>query len=279
MKLTRPIAAFIVATVIPLAVSGVWADHITAVKVDIGRNIKQTAKQSGAPRYGRESHWGLEIYELVDLKPEVKVIFSRPGYEINVTPLFSLTMYADSENNNDMAVEKIDLQYRYKARSHDDARAFISEILAQFKRGNWRRLIYDTCPAVSGRSAYLDETGKIGGSCSLHPDYRPSMDDWLILMRTGRHYQWLGENVEARLTVNFDADASRLTYNISLEFNDFAIIHRRIAAEQARELAEGDKKGWKSTEDYKKGMAANKIKVKLLEENAVRRGDRLISRD
>ena len=105
------------------------------------------------------------------------------------------------------------------------------------------------------------------------------MDDWLILMRTGRHYQWLGENVEARLTVNFDADASRLTYNISLEFNDFAIIHRRIAAEQARELAEGDKKGWKSTEDYKKGMAANKIKVKLLEENAVRRGDRLISRD
>jgi hypothetical protein len=279
MKSTRIIAAFIVAAIVPLAVSGVWADHMTAVKVDIGRNIKQTAKRSGAPRYGKESHWGLEIYELVDLKPEVTVIFNRPGYEINATPLFSLTMYADSESNNDMAVEKIDLQYRYKAGSHDDARAFISEILAQFKRRKWRRLIHDTCPAVSGRSAYLDETGKIGGSCSLHPDYQPPMDDWLILMRTGRDYIWLGDNVEARLTVNFDADASGLTYNISLEFNDFAIQDRRIAAEQARELAEGDEKGWKSTENYKKNMAANKIKVKLLEENAVRRGDRLISRD
>jgi len=257
----------------------VKAEKMREIKVDIGGNIMQTAKNSGAPRFGVESHWGLQIFELVDLRPDVAVEFSRPGYKITATPLFSLTMYADSANDNNMAVEKIDLQYRYKAASHDDARAFISEILAQFKRGNWRRLIYDTCPAVSGRSAYLDETGKVDGSCSLDPDYQPSMDDWLILMGTGRDYTWLGDGVAARLTVDFETDATGLSYKISLEFCDFALENKRANAAQAQELAEGDEKGWKSTEGFKKRMAANKVKVKLLEANAIRRGDRLISRD
>jgi hypothetical protein len=127
-------------------------------------------------------------------------------------------MYADSMNNNDMAVKQIDLQYRYKARSNNDAQAFVTEIITQFKRGNWRRQLYDTCPAVTGRSAYLDENGKINGTCALDPNYLPSMEDWLVLMQTGRDYIWLGDGVAARLTVDFNEDATGLSYNISLEF-------------------------------------------------------------
>jgi hypothetical protein len=261
------------------AIFNVKAEKMHEIKVDIGRNILETARNSGAPKFGIESHWGLQIFELVDLRPEVLVQFSRPGYQITATPLFSLTMYADSENNNDMAVEKIELQYRHKVGSHRDAQAFITEILAQFRRGKWKRQIRETCPAITGRSVYLDENGKIGGTCSLDPDYQPPMEDWLILMRTGKDYRWLGDGIAARLTVNYDADAPGLTYNISLEFKDFAIDAKRIAAEQARELAEGDEKGWNSTADFNNRIAENKIKAKLLEVNAVRRGDNIVPRN
>lgn len=250
------------------------------VKVDIGKNILETAKNSGAPRFGKESHWGLEIYELVNLRPEVTVRYTRPGFEIAATPLFSLTMYADSENKNNMAVENIELQYNFKAKNHSDAKAFVESILRQFAQGKWTRHIDATCPAISGRSNYLDESGKIAyGSCALDPHFNPTMEDWVHVMGMGRSFEWIGDGIFARLNVGFDDDSRGLTYNIDLEFFDYQIDKRRTDAQQARELIEGDKKGWKSTEDYNRGMAKNKLKVKLLEDNAVRRGDHLVPRD
>lgn len=79
MKLTRSIVAFIMAAITAFAFLSVRVDPMTVVKVDIGKNIEEIAKQRGAPRYEIESHWGLEIYELVDLKPEVKIVLNRSG--------------------------------------------------------------------------------------------------------------------------------------------------------------------------------------------------------
>lgn len=98
-------------------------------------------------------------------------------------------------------------------------------------------------------------------------------------MRMGGDFEWEGDGIFATLSANFSEDSRGLTYNVNLEFSDLKIDKRKSDAAQTKALADGDKKGWKSNEEYKKGMAANKVKVKLLEENAVRRGDHLISRD
>ena len=255
------------------------SEKMYEVKVDIGRNIEDTARESGAPKFDFENHWGLKIYELVDLKPEVVVRFSRPGFEIVATPLFSLTMYADAENNNNLAVESIQLQYNYRADSHAAAQAFVENIIKQFNRGKWRRHIRSICPAISGRSTYLDEKGNIYVVCPIDPSYRLAMEEWIKVMGPGGDYEWLGAGVLARLSIKFDDDSRGLTYNINLEFEDFAIKNRRTAAELARELTEGDKKGWNSSQNHIVSMEKNKVEIKLLEENAVRRGDPLVIRD
>lgn len=249
------------------------------IKIDIGKNITETAKNSGASRFGQENHWGLAIFELVDLKPDVVVRYTRPGFEITAHPLFSLTMYADSENKNNMAVERVELLYRYDAKSHDDAKHFIEDLAQQFRQGSWKRHIHETSPAVSGRSAYLDTSGNINGRDSLDPDYRIPMEDWLQLMSLGDYFEWIGDGVLARLQVKYDNDARGLTYSIDLVFQDYPIEVRRSAQSEAKRLADGDKKGWHSTEKHKTEMEKNKQEIKILEQNAVRRGDHLVARD
>ena len=98
-------------------------------------------------------------------------------------------------------------------------------------------------------------------------------------MEMGKYYDWLGDGVLARLTVDFDEDTRGLTYNLNLEFKDFAVNQRRIEAQHALKLIEGDKKGWHSTENHKKAIVRNREKLKILEANAIRRGDHLVLRD
>lgn len=253
---------------------------MNTINLDIGKNIAVTAKQSGAPRFAKESHWGLQFYEIVDMPADIAVQFSRQGYEIIVRPLFSILMSADSENKNDMAVETITLQFsRHVAKSHAEARTVVFDLLAQFRKGKWKRYINAGCPAVSGRSAYLNKKGKIDYVCALDPDYVPPYEDWLQLMKMAKWYEWVGDGLFARLTVGFDEDEQGVNYKMELEFEDFAIKNRRDQEREARELAEGDKKGWKSTERHKKELEANKEEVRILETNALHRGDHLVARD
>jgi hypothetical protein len=255
-------------------------NRMHAISVDIGKNIGKVAKESGAPRFSVQSFIGLTFYEIVDMPVDIRVRYVRPGYEITAKPLFALTMAADSENNNDMAVEVATLQFsRHVAKSHEEARKVISDLLTQFNKSRWRRHIDATCPAVTDRSAYLNISGEIDGSCPLDPAYMPSADEWPEVMRNAKHYEWLGDGVLARLTVSFDEDSRGLTYNITLEFQDFERTKRRSEADHARELVEGDQKGWNSTENHKKRMDENKIKIKILEHHAVGRGDTVVSRE
>jgi len=69
-----------------------------------------------------------------------------------------------------------------------------------------------------------------------------------------------------------------LRYRISLEFQNITIQNKRYAALEVKELLEGDKKGWNSTAKHIEEMKKNKMDVKLLEENALARGDKLVSR-
>lgn len=258
----------------------VRASNMNTLNVNIGRNIVETAKQSGAPRFSVESHWGATFYEIVDLPPDIFVRYIRPGYEISVQPLFALTMYADTENNNDMAVEELTMQFsRHAATTHEDAQLFVDALIVQFRRGSWKRYFEDGCPAITGRSAYLDLEERVKTSCPLDPAYRMSSGDWRALMKWPQRYVWLGDGVIATLSLQYDEDARGLTYSIGLELQDFAIYNRRNAAEEARLLAEGDAKGWHSTGENQKEMAETKVKVRRLEENAMKRGDTVVSRD
>jgi len=135
------------------------------------------------------------------MPPDISVRFNRSNHNVVVKSLYSLTMYADSENNDNLGVERVELSfYPAAVKTHQEAQALVSSIITQFNQGKWRRHIDKTCPAITGRSVYLDKDGKIDGSCSLDPDYKMSMQDWLTLMPMTQRYDWLGEEVLASLT-------------------------------------------------------------------------------
>jgi len=251
------------------------------VKIDIGKNIIDTAKKSGAPRWGTRDIKGFVSYKMTGLPLDIPVLYERPGYEVSVMPIFALTMYADKEHNNNLAVEAVSLHFDMNAyKSHAAAKTFVEDLISQFQKGRWQRHLDDSCPAVTGRSSYLNETNEpdLSGMCPLDPSYRLSVEDWLLMMSMRKSYEWIGDGVLATLDVRYSDDIRGITYSVSLSFDDFAAKTRVEEANRLRDLAEGDANGWKSTENEKKGKAARKLKVTLLEENARKRGDTVIPR-
>jgi len=256
------------------------AKGMDTIDLDIGKNINDTAKKSGAPRFAIETHWGATFYEIVDIPPDIGIRYGRAGHTVTVESIFSMTMFADSRNNNDMAVEHIALQFsRNAAKTHNEAREMIDTLIAQFRKGQWKRHIPPTCPAVSGRSAYLDEAGQLEANCPLDPAYRIPADDWLEIMQMPQTYEWLGDGVVARLQIKYDQSGTNVQYDVNLDFQDFTIEQQRNASKKARELAEGDAKGWNSTKKHHSDMAATILKVKSLEARAVERGDHVVPRN
>ena len=67
MRIRWLIVISIVAIGSGLLIYRVKANEMTEIKVDIGKNISDTAARSGAPEFAIESHWGLKIYELVNV--------------------------------------------------------------------------------------------------------------------------------------------------------------------------------------------------------------------
>ena len=251
------------------------------VKVDIGNNILETAKKSGAPRWSTGNVDGFISYEAVGLPRDVPVFYQRPGYEVSAMPIYALTMYADKKNDNNLAVEAVTLQFEtdpYK--SHASAKALVENLIGQFQKGKWTRHLQDWCPAVTGRSSFLNEAGEPEASrgCPLDPGYLLSIDDWILMMYMGKSYEWMGDGVLATLDVRYSDDIRGITYSIDLTFDDFAHKTRVEEKNRLRDLAEGDANGWKTTENEVKAIAARKLEVKLLEENARKRGDTVILR-
>lgn len=257
------------------------AKEMLHVRIDLGKNIAETAKKSGAPRWVTRNIDGFVSYKIIDLPSDVPVFYERPGYEISAIPVFGLTLYGDKEHNNNLAVEAISIHFNTDAyKSHTSAKKFVEDVIAQFQKGKWTRRLSDWCPAVTGRSSFLDEAGNPDKSrvCPLDPAYRLSVEDWILLMSIGKTYEWLGDGVLATLNIRYSDDIRGITYSVALSFDDFVAKTRQDEINQLRDLAEGDANGWKSTENYADAFAANKLKVKILEENARKRGDTVIQR-
>jgi hypothetical protein len=276
----RLVIVWIVTIIIGMAATmNLKGNQMDTINIDIGKSINETARNSGAPRYAIASHWGATFYEIVDLPKEIVIRYARPGYEIAVRPVFALTMFADAEMNKDLVVELLRFQLsRHAATTHEGARALVEELNTQFRKGAWKRYIPDTCPAVSGRSTYLDEAGEIGGTCPLDPDYDIPSKDWVELMAGTKAFKWVGDGVVARLEVGFSERGNSIHYAIDLEFRDLKIESKRNTAMEASELKEGDEKGWKSTENHVKALAENALANKRLEKMALARGDQLFLR-
>jgi hypothetical protein len=271
-----------IATIITAAATyNLQANIMPEIKFAIGNNIHETAKRSGAPRFSTRNVAGLISYKLIDLPPDIPAHYVRPGFEITASPLFAFTLYADEEHNNGLAVQTARLQFSSAmAKSHDSAQAFVENMITQFEKGKWKRHIDELCPAVTGRSTFLNEAGEPGqiAGCPLDPQHRLSKGDWIRLMRLTQDYEWIGDGVLATLTVGFSDDVREITYDMTLEFDDLAIKNRGDQSNLDRMLAEGDKNGWNSTANEKKDIAALKARIKTLEDNARKRGDMVIPR-
>lgn len=251
------------------------------INFDLGGNIKETAKASGAPRWAASDVAGYISYELVNLSPDIPAIYQRPGYEIGVAPLFAVTLYADRNSNNDLAVEAATLQFSSNATSsHHSAKIFVERIIAQFQDGKWKRHVDASCPAVTGRSSYLNEMGELEriGFCPLDPGYKLSDADWIALMAMTQNYEWTGDGVLATLTVGSSDDVRGITYSINLEFEDLTIKSRRDEERRQQALAEGGDAELKRVAEMKKSEQARKERIKIWEDSARKRGDAVIQR-
>lgn len=258
------------------------ASDMLEIKVDINKNIHETAKTSGVPKFSTRNIAGLVSYSVDSLPEDIPVTYIRPGFEGSFAPLFALTMYADHDNNNNLAVTDLVLQFSTDAlRGHKSGQAFIEQIIAKFRAKKWLRYIAQSCPAVTGRSNFIEIDGTIKsiGACPLDPAYKIAPEEWRTLAKAGLSYEWVGDGVIASLLVRAPEDSRGITYDISLEYEDQNTRSKRAENNLIEKLAEGDKEGWNSTLKYKAGLIKREEKIKVLEANAVKRGDSLVSRE
>jgi len=277
------LALYVVALVtILIGYRSLKASDMLEIKVDIGRNIVETAKNSGAPKFSTRNIAGLVSYSIDSLPANIPVTFIKPQFQGSFAPIFALTMYADHENNNDLAVTDIVLQFSTDSlKDHSSGQAFVDTLNAQFRVKKWKRHIPALCPAVTGRSNYIEADGTIGiiEACPLDPSHKMNSAEWRELAIGGLSYEWVGDGIIAYLLVRAPEDSRGITYDVSLEYSDQSIKSKRDEKNWAEKRAEGDKLGWNSTSKYKAGIIELENKTKVLEANAVKRGDLLVPRE
>jgi len=192
-------------------------------------------------------------------------------------------MYADEERRRQ--VDQVGF-ITNPIKSHEAARAFAEQLIAQFQKGKWKRHIPESCPAVTGRSALLDEAGQWSGRCPADPDYKLSSQEWLELVHapaTFPEWEWLGDGIYARLRMWVSAypeypGDTRPSYRFSLDFQIDAIRRESLAKQVARDIAQGEANGWPVAARIAAGKIETQKQIKLLEENAAKRGDRVVER-
>lgn len=251
------------------------------IKFVLNKNIVETARQSGVPEYSTRDIQGFITYSINDLPADIVVRYEQPGYEISLTPLFAFTMNADKTNGNNLGVENATLQFSSKPyKTHEDGKRFAEKVIAQMNSKKWRRYIEELCPAVTGRSAFLDAEGKLGqvAGCPLDPSYTLTRDEWIQMMREEQRYQWIGDGVMATFRIAYSEDSRGITYKFFMEFDDFAIKKRKDDQRTQLSLKEGDEKGWGSTERHQKATESTRELIKVLEANALKRGDHVVGR-
>ncbi len=243
-------------------------------------NIGETAKETGIASFAVDTVNGAIELSASGLPADLSLKYARAGYDIAVNPVFALSLNADRRRTPDDLVYLATVQVEGDAlKSHRAARAFVDDLLVQFKQGKWSRYIAPGCPAVSGRSSLLNAAGAIDtDGCSIDPAYVIADDDWKSIFTTRQTYEWIGNGVLARLTVGFAENDQGLAYTIFVDFEDHATKAAMEYETEMRERQEGDAKGWNASVNAERARQANRTKVIMLEQNAVQRGDTLVAR-
>ena len=253
---------------------------VQEIKFDLGKNIVETARASGVPKFEADKTAGLISYSVSSIPSEIATRFARTGYEVAVAPLYAFTLYANHSRTPDDLVFSATLQMN-TIKSHDTAQAFVEQLLGQFAKGKWKRYITDSCPAVTGRSSWLNAAGTLNLEGAVCPDstYKLTRDDWLTVMRDSQRYRWIGDGVIAALSINFgDNPATGVAYQMFLEFELEDVQKKRNAQADADHIKEGEAKGWNTAAKAAKGKIETEAMNKLLEANAIKRGDQVVAR-
>jgi hypothetical protein len=254
-----------------------------AIRFDLGKNIADVAKNSGARSFALRDLDGFISYTLVGLQDKTAVLYDRPGFEIHWVPAFALTLYADHHRSSRDLVETVDVQLNNNAfNSLEASKAFVEDTIAQFQHGGWKRFIPESCPRVTGRSSLLNLQGDLDvqQGCPLDPSYKLSMDEWRRMMVTTQRYQWLGDGVLSELTFSYHLGevGSPATFDVGLSFESKAAKDATDEKNLSDKLRQGDEKGWNSTSRYRAAMDRRAELNKLLEAAAEKRGDSVVPR-
>lgn len=266
-----------------ILLGGAWAIHLkennmSDIKFSVGKNIVETAKATGIPKFGVSNIDGLIQYNAMQLPKEVKVIYDRQGYEIAARPVFSINFSADRARSPGDFVDTFIVKMETdEVHSHAAARAVIDALLFQFKKGMWTRYVSLECPAVTGRSVFLNINGDIDSDgCALDPEYKIADEDWLRLFADGQRFEWLGEGVLAQLMIGYRGRAGSPKYDIRLVFEDYEVRKAVDHENEQQSRKEGDSKGWKTSEKAVANEKATREKNLILEANSLKRGDKVL---
>ena len=266
-----------------IACHEVEGQKMQEIKFDLGRNIVETAKESGVPRFEADNINGYISYSVDALRADIPARFARSGYEITWQPLFAFTMRADEKRFPDRRVQSAALQLSSKAiKTHEAAQAFVEQTIAQFAKGKWQRYhdpVWDVL--LTGRSSLLNEAGEIGRPLTtIDPAYKIPAKDWPKVMQSTPYWRWVGDGILASLSGTFDAneEGKPPTYRLNLEFELLAVMLKRDAENLAQKHKEGDAKGWNSTVKYEASKKEQAALNKRLEANAIKRGDSVVTK-
>ncbi|MFC4274049.1 hypothetical protein [Achromobacter aloeverae] len=253
--------------------------QMSEIRFDLGRNIVETAKHSGVPAFQSSNVDGLVSYSVNDVPPQVTAVYTRPGYEIRWQQLFAFTLRADKKRSPDVFVESATLQHRADFKSHAEAQAFVMRTLEQFKQGKWKRAFPGDGARLTGRSSLLDENGKVDGHASSpDPYYEMSPEDWQALMYLGAQWYWSGDGILATLDVSTTGAKADGTphYSVALDFDiekiQQEILQRNVEYENRQQAGYGVDIAARDKKIREEQEARNR----RLEENAIKRGDKVL---
>ena len=252
--------------------------RVKEIRVDLGRNIVDTARDSGVPEFAVQKVNTTILYSVSAIPPELPVRFARSGLEVTWEPVFGLSLFANEANQS--LTETISLSLRDVLKTDIAAHAFVEQTIGQFQKGKWRRYYDPTWETLlTGRSSFLDQQGKITSPAStIDPAYKIEASDWLTLVGGGAMWRWVGDGVLARLSVDADRGTGTAppTYRIDLDFDLLDVKLRQDEDNAAERRKEGDAKGQNATADYERSKKDRLEILKALEANALKRGDSVV---
>lgn len=277
----------LLAVVLIIATSACDANQgadVQEIKFDVGRNIVETAEASGVPRYATGEAFTRLSYDIPHIPENLPFRYQRLGYVIIINSPYAFTMYTDEKLYPNLEVFDATLLIsRHAVDTHEKAYAYVMDLLDQFERGKWKRYFQDDAARINGRSSYLNEAGDIDtwATGSLDPSYRPPMEEWMMMTSEGTiGWEWIGDGVRAELSVSSSvSEAMGIWYRVKV---DFQLHDRKLINEEgllARDLESGDAKGFNSTEKYKLEVAERQAHYRILEANAIKRGDSVVPSD